>query len=123
MPRLSVQQLFSERREKLELTWIAGQKGGARPFPKDALNRPGPFAKLKSLKYGDLVKVHAFGQVYTFMVTENSLVAPNDSAAVFKHADKPVLSLLTCEEYIEASQTYASRRLVRAVLVSVVKAP
>lgn len=41
MPRLSVQLLFSERREKLELTWIAGQKGGARLFPKDALNRPG----------------------------------------------------------------------------------
>lgn len=41
MPRLSVQQLFSERREKLELTWVAGQKGGTRTFPKDALNRPG----------------------------------------------------------------------------------
>lgn len=41
MPRLSVQQLFSERREKLELTWVAGQKGGGRTFPKDALNRPG----------------------------------------------------------------------------------
>ncbi|MBL8517168.1 MAG: HPr kinase/phosphorylase [Betaproteobacteria bacterium] len=41
MPRLSVQHLFSERREKLELTWVAGQKGGTRVFPKDVLNRPG----------------------------------------------------------------------------------
>jgi len=41
MPRLSVQQLFSERREKLELTWVGGQKGGARAFPEDILKRPG----------------------------------------------------------------------------------
>jgi LPXTG-site transpeptidase (sortase) family protein len=87
----------------------------------DALNRPGPFAKLKSLKYGDLIKVHAFGQVYTFMITENLLVKPADTKTVFIHADAPVITLVTCEEYMEATQTYASRRMVRAVLVSVVK--
>lgn len=41
MPRLSVQQLFDERREKLELTWMGGHQGGARVLTQDALKRPG----------------------------------------------------------------------------------
>jgi HPr kinase/phosphorylase len=41
MPRLSVQQLFEDRREKLQLTWIAGQGGASRELTHDALNRPG----------------------------------------------------------------------------------
>ncbi|MEQ1515387.1 MAG: HPr(Ser) kinase/phosphatase [Usitatibacteraceae bacterium] len=41
MPRLSVQQLFDDRREKLQLTWIAGQKGASRQLTQEALNRPG----------------------------------------------------------------------------------
>lgn len=41
MPRLSVQQLFDERREKLGLTWMGGHQGGARILTQDALKRPG----------------------------------------------------------------------------------
>jgi HPr kinase/phosphorylase len=41
MPQLSVQQLFEDRRDKLALTWVAGQKGASRTLPTDALNRPG----------------------------------------------------------------------------------
>jgi len=41
MPRLSVQQLFEDRREKLQLTWVGGQKGASRELDHDALNRPG----------------------------------------------------------------------------------
>ena len=41
MPRLNVQQLFEDRREKLQLTWIAGQRGASRELTNDALNRPG----------------------------------------------------------------------------------
>lgn len=41
MSRLSVQQLFDDRREKLTLTWLAGQNGAAKTLPEDALNRPG----------------------------------------------------------------------------------
>ena len=41
MPRLSVQQLFEDRQEKLQLTWVGGQTGGEREFTHDALNRPG----------------------------------------------------------------------------------
>jgi HPr kinase/phosphorylase len=41
MPRLSVQRLFEDRREKLQLTWIGGQKGASRELTHEALNRPG----------------------------------------------------------------------------------
>ena len=41
MPRLSVQQLFDDRREKLQLTWIGGQKGASRELTHEALNRAG----------------------------------------------------------------------------------
>lgn len=41
MPQLSIQQLFEERRDKLQLTWVAGQAGALRVLPADALNRPG----------------------------------------------------------------------------------
>ena len=87
----------------------------------DALNQPGPFAQLKSLKYGDQVKIHAFGEVYTYAISENTLVSPSDTASVFKHANKTVITLITCEDYMEKSQTYLSRRMVRAVLISVTK--
>ncbi len=86
----------------------------------DALNRPGPFAELKKLKYGDQIKIHAFGQVYIYEVRENEAVTPTDTSSVFQHEEKPWLTLVTCEDYREASQTYSSRRMVRAVLVNVV---
>jgi LPXTG-site transpeptidase (sortase) family protein len=87
----------------------------------DALNQPGPFVQLKSLKYGDQVKIHAFGQVYIYEITENTLVYPSNTTTVFKHADKPVITLITCEDYKETSQTYSFRRMVRAALVSITK--
>src|SRR5258705_12767904 len=41
MPRLSVQQLFDRRRERLGLAWAAGRSGGAREFTGETLHRPG----------------------------------------------------------------------------------
>jgi LPXTG-site transpeptidase (sortase) family protein len=87
----------------------------------DALNKPGPFIGLINLQYGDQVKVHAFGYVYTYEVASSSLISPSNIKAAFKHEEKPVITLITCEDYMEKSQTYLSRRMVRAVLVSVVK--
>jgi LPXTG-site transpeptidase (sortase) family protein len=87
----------------------------------DALNRPGPFAQLKTLKYGDQIKIHAFGMVYTYEITESLLITNADVKTAFKHEDKPAITLLTCESYQEVSNTYAYRRMVRAVLVNVTK--
>jgi HPr kinase/phosphorylase len=41
MPRLSVQRLFDERRERLGLAWAAGMAGAAREFTGEMLHRPG----------------------------------------------------------------------------------
>jgi len=41
MPRLSVQQLFEDRRERLGLTWAAGASGSHRELTNEMLARPG----------------------------------------------------------------------------------
>jgi HPr kinase/phosphorylase len=41
MPRLSVQQLFDERRERLGLAWAAGTAGAVREFTGEALQKDG----------------------------------------------------------------------------------
>jgi HPr kinase/phosphorylase len=41
MPRLSVQQLFDRRRERLGLAWAAGRSGAAREFTGEMVHRPG----------------------------------------------------------------------------------
>jgi HPr kinase/phosphorylase len=41
MPRLSVQQLFEERRERLGLAWAAGRAGAAREFTGEMVHKPG----------------------------------------------------------------------------------
>jgi HPr kinase/phosphorylase len=41
MPRLSVQQLFDDRRERLGLEWAAGASGAAREFTGEMLAKPG----------------------------------------------------------------------------------
>ncbi len=41
MPRLSVQQLFEDRRERLGLAWVAGASGSHRELSNEMLSRPG----------------------------------------------------------------------------------
>jgi len=79
---------------------------------------PGPFVNLNKLKYGDKIIVHAYGQKYTFEVRTNQVVEPNDTSA-FKHEERSWLTLITCKEYDEKTNTYKKRVVVRAVLVSV----
>jgi LPXTG-site transpeptidase (sortase) family protein len=81
---------------------------------------PGPFVGLNKLKYGDKIIVHAYGQKYTFEVHTNQVVTPNDTSA-FKHEEKSWLTLITCKEYDQKTNTYKKRVVVRAVLVSVAK--
>jgi LPXTG-site transpeptidase (sortase) family protein len=85
----------------------------------DALNHPGPFAQLKNLKYGDQIKIHAFGMVYVYEIRVSQTVNPASLSTVFKHEEKSWVTLVTCEEYQELSQKYLYRRMLRAVLVNV----
>jgi HPr kinase/phosphorylase len=41
MPRLSIQQLFEDRRERLGLAWVAGASGSHRELTNEMLSRPG----------------------------------------------------------------------------------
>lgn len=79
---------------------------------------PGPFVNLINLGYGENVIIHAYGEKYIFEVQSNDIVEPNPSS-VFRHEEKAWLTLLTCREYDENTNSYRKRVVVRAVLVSV----
>jgi LPXTG-site transpeptidase (sortase) family protein len=76
----------------------------------------GPFARLHELAPGDLLFVHEFGQLYIYKTMSIAQVSPQDES-VFKHEAKPWLTLITCSEFDAGSGKYASRLVVRAVLV------
>jgi LPXTG-site transpeptidase (sortase) family protein len=77
---------------------------------------PGPFVNLNKLKYGDQIIVYAYGWKYTFAVQTNKVVEPTDISAL-KHEEKPWLTLITCKEYDETTDTYRKRVVVRAALI------
>lgn len=79
---------------------------------------PGPFLNLGNLKWGDTIIVRAYGAMYIYEVRENRVVRPNDMSAL-KHEDSSWLTLITCKNYIESTNTYANRIVVRAVLLRV----
>ena len=85
----------------------------------DAYNKPGPFVNLKTLKYGDQIKIHAWGQVYSYEVRESKLVTAGNVDTVFRHEELDWITLLSCEYYNPINGAYLFRRMVRAVLVSV----
>lgn len=86
----------------------------------DAWDQPGPFAALKTLRYGDQFTIVAYGQTYTYEVRENKLLwARTGYRQVFQHEEYDWVTLLTCEHYNPFNGDYFFRRAVRAVLVSV----
>jgi LPXTG-site transpeptidase (sortase) family protein len=114
------------------VTWLANQAGWLEgtAFPSWSGNSvltghvylsnglPGPFINLSKLKYGDRIVIHAYGQKYIFEVRASEVVEPADMSAL-KHEDKSWITLVTCKEYDEKTNTYRKRIVIRAVLVSV----
>jgi LPXTG-site transpeptidase (sortase) family protein len=84
----------------------------------DANNNPGPFAKLKNLRHGSVVKIHAWGYVYTYSVRYNYLTTLGNMTPL-QHEDYDWVTLLTYERYSPTYDNYRFRRVVRAVLVDV----
>ncbi len=82
--------------------------------------KPGPFASLGKLTWGDMIIIHAYGVSYTYEVRENRTIKPY-STSVLKHEEDAWLTLITCKTYIESTNTYADRTAVRAVLVKIQK--
>jgi sortase A len=76
----------------------------------------GPFARLNALNLGDNIYVTSLGRTYVYQVKKTGNVAADD-ISVLKHATKPVLRLITCSQWNEATQTYDGRYVVYAELV------
>jgi LPXTG-site transpeptidase (sortase) family protein len=115
-----------------DLSWLGGQAGYLQgtAFPTWKGNsaitahvylsngKPGPFVSLNKLTWGDEVIIHAFGQRYIYQVRNNQRVLPGDMT-VFRHEELSWLTLLTCQGYDQANNTYLYRIAVRAVLIRV----
>ena len=85
----------------------------------DAYDQPGPFADLKSLQYGDHIKIPAMGQTHTYEVREQELVWPNRVDTVLQHKEQDWVTLMTCEFYNPLNGEYLFRRAVEAVLMAI----
>jgi LPXTG-site transpeptidase (sortase) family protein len=115
-----------------DVTWLSDQAGylAGTAFPTWTGNSvitghntlpsgtAGPFADLQKLEYGDEIVVHAWGQRYIYEVRALDLVRP-DHPSIFRHEVRPWVTLITCADFDERTDTYRSRRLVRAVLMGV----
>lgn len=86
----------------------------------DSSGKPGVFAKLSQLKYGDSFSITAYGETHTYIVRENKPILPEAISTAFVHKEKTSwITLLTCEGYNPVTNSYSLRRLVRAELVSI----
>ena len=97
-------------------TWDGNSVLTSHVYGADGL--PGPFVGLNKLKWGDKVLVEAFGQVYTYEVRTVYTVRPYDKRP-FGHKDEPWITLITCKQYDEKTDSYKLRTVVQAVLVSI----
>nr|NIS80700.1 sortase [Anaerolineales bacterium] len=77
---------------------------------------PGPFANLDKLIWGDKIIIHAGGYRYIYEVREAARVDP-ENMSLLEHKEYDWLTLITCEGYDRAQDTYFWRRVVGAVLV------
>jgi len=80
--------------------------------------RPGPFANLHQLKWGDRIIIHAWGMQHIYEIREVKEVSPDD-LSVLAHSEQDVLTLITCKDFNEDKSAYDLRLAVRAVLISV----
>jgi LPXTG-site transpeptidase (sortase) family protein len=85
----------------------------------NASGNPGPFAEIKTLKFGDQLTIQAYGETYTYEVRENKLVTSDDMSIIEEHKSRDWVTLITCEYFNENTGEYLYRRVVRAVLVEV----
>lgn len=58
--------------------------------------------------------------IYVYEVQQSKLVSPGNVKTVFEHEDYEWLTLVTCESYNAKLENFMYRRMVRAVLVSVI---
>jgi LPXTG-site transpeptidase (sortase) family protein len=86
----------------------------------DASGTQGVFINLRELRYGSQITIRSAGHIYTYEVRENFQVYASSINRIFEHEDFDWLTLFTCEGYSEWARGYVYRRVVKAVLVSVI---
>lgn len=101
-------------------TWVGNSALTGHVYLSNGL--PGPFVNLHSLKWGDLIFIHAYGQEFTFEVRWLAFVDPS-STSVIGHKDGTWITLLTCKEFDAAAGVYRLRTAVQAVLIRVKNEP
>lgn len=120
-----------------DVTWLGNQAGwlNSTAFPThkgnsvitghvfDANGKPGQFATLNQLKYGDQIIIHSWGQQYVYEVRSTAIVNPKDTRTVIKHEELPWVTLLTCRGYDAKTNTYLQRYMVRAVQIKILPEP
>lgn len=78
------------------------------------------FAYIRELKAGDKFMIHANGMVYVYQIQENRLISPSRVSTLFRHEKHDWVTLVTCENWNDDLGKFIQRRIVRAVLVSVI---
>ncbi len=118
--------------EGWDVTWLADRAGylAGTAFPTWSGNSvitghktlpsgtDGPFARLHELEYGDQIVLNAWGMRYVYEIREGEVVLPRDPL-IFQHEEQSWVTLLTCEAWDEQTESYLTRRLVRAVLIRI----
>ena len=79
---------------------------------------PGPFEQIEKLSWGDEIILHAYGAKSVYAVRSVEWVSPTNKQ-VLTHEDAAWLTLVTCDNFDEATDAYQYRVIVRAVLVDV----
>jgi LPXTG-site transpeptidase (sortase) family protein len=120
--------------EDWDLTWLGDQAGylNGTAYPTHAGNsfitahvytpdgRPGVFASLQTLQWGDQIRIHLDDQIYIYQIQSVMTVSPGDHS-IFKHEELPWLTLITCKDYDPITRSYIHRVAVRAVLLQVLE--
>jgi len=82
---------------------------------------PGPIVNISSLKYGDRINVHAYGQTFIYEVRKVDYLKPTDVSKAFEHKEESWVTLLTCRSYDEKTDSYRQRVAIKAVLVKTIR--
>ncbi len=102
---------------RINPTWEGNTVLTAHNYTPDGL--AGPFALINDLKYDEPIIIHNNGLRYTYLVRLNTTVTAKDSYLLNKHEQLDWVTLITCAQYEEKSNSYLLRQVVRAVLTSV----
>lgn len=116
-----------------DVSWLMDQIGwlGGTAFPTwagnsvltahvyNAQGQPGPFVDIHTLKWGDQLIIHAWGQKYIYEVQKVRTGIKPDDVSVLGHKDYPYLTLITCHGYDEKGGSYKWRTVVQAVQVKI----